>query len=81
MLGEPVVVVGWVSGWEEDHVIVVTEGHELQTPKLDHRSQRKWTFGVSHPEEWWENDVDTRRAPTWRANCRCLDPGGPLTDE
>jgi hypothetical protein len=29
MLGELVVMVNWVSGWEEDHVIAVTEGHEL----------------------------------------------------
>jgi hypothetical protein len=51
-LGELIVVVGWVSGWEEDHVIAVAEGHELQTPEPDHRSQRKWMFGVSHPEKW-----------------------------
>jgi hypothetical protein len=50
-LGEPVVVVGWVSRWEEGHVIAAAKGHELQTPKPDHRGQRKWTFGVSHPEE------------------------------
>jgi hypothetical protein len=76
-LGELIVVVGWVSGWEEDHVIAVAKGHELQTPKPDHRSQRKWMFGVSHPEKWQKSDVDTQRSPTWRANCRCLDPGGP----
>jgi hypothetical protein len=38
MLGEPIVMVGWVFGWEEDHVIAVAEGHELQTPEPDHRS-------------------------------------------
>jgi hypothetical protein len=37
-LGELIVVVGWVSRWEEDHVIAVAEGHELQTPKSDHCS-------------------------------------------
>jgi hypothetical protein len=77
MLGELVVMVNWVSGWEEDHVIAVTEGHELQTPKPDHRSQWKWTFRVSHPEEWRENNANTQCSPTWRANCQCLDPGGP----
>jgi hypothetical protein len=68
LLGELVVAVGWVSGREEDRVIAVAERHELQAPKPDHRGQRKWTFGVSHPEKWWENDVDTQRplpdAPT-----------------
>jgi hypothetical protein len=37
-LGELIVMVDWVSGWEEDHVIVVAEGHELQTPEPDHHS-------------------------------------------
>jgi hypothetical protein len=48
------VMVGWVSGRKEDQVIAVAKGHELQTPKPDHRGQQKWTFGVSHPEEWRE---------------------------
>jgi hypothetical protein len=76
MLEELIVVVGWESGWEEDHVIAVAEGHELQTPEPDHRSQMKWMFEVSHLEKWQENDVDTQWSPTWHANCRCLDPGG-----
>jgi hypothetical protein len=76
-LGELIVVVRWVPGWEEDHVLAVAEGHELQTLEPDHRSQRKWLFGVRHPEKWQESDVDTQQSPTWRANCRCLDPGGP----
>jgi hypothetical protein len=63
-LGELIVMVGWVSGWEEDHIIAVAEGHELQTPELDHRSQRKWMSGVSHPEKWQESDVDMQRSPT-----------------
>jgi hypothetical protein len=55
------VAVSQVSGWEEDHVVAVAERHELQAPKLDYRGQRKWTFGVSHPEKWQESDVDTQR--------------------
>jgi hypothetical protein len=35
-LGELVVVVGWVPGREEDHVIAIAKGHELQAPKPDH---------------------------------------------
>jgi hypothetical protein len=33
------VVVSRVLGREEDHVIAVAKGHELQAPKLDHRGQ------------------------------------------
>jgi hypothetical protein len=67
-LGELVVPVGRVPGWEEDHVVAMAKRHELQAPKLDHRGQREWTFGVSHPEKWRENDIGTQRplpgAPT-----------------
>jgi hypothetical protein len=38
-LGELVVMVGWVSRREEDHVKAVAKGHELQTPKPNHRGQ------------------------------------------
>jgi hypothetical protein len=38
MLGELVVMVHWVSGREEDHVVVIAERHELQAPKPDHYS-------------------------------------------
>jgi hypothetical protein len=58
-LGELVVTVSRVPGQEEDHVIAVAKGHELQAPKPDHRGQRKWTFRVSHLEKWRENDVNT----------------------
>jgi hypothetical protein len=50
-LGELMVTVGWVPGWEEDHVVAVAKRHELQAPKPDHRGQQKWTFGVSHLEK------------------------------
>jgi hypothetical protein len=67
-LGELMVTVGWVSRREKDHVIAVAKRHELQAPKPDHHGQQKWTFGVSHPEKWRENDVGTQRplpgAPT-----------------
>jgi hypothetical protein len=41
------VVVSWVSGQEEDHVIAIAKGHELQARKPDHHGQWKWMFGVS----------------------------------
>jgi hypothetical protein len=59
-LGELVVTVSRVPGREEDHVIAVAKRHELQAPKPDHRGQREWMFGVSHPEEWRKNDVGTQ---------------------
>jgi hypothetical protein len=39
----------------------VAKRHELQAPKPDHRGQREWKFGVSHPEKWQENDVGMQR--------------------
>jgi hypothetical protein len=60
-LGELVVTVGRVPRREKDHVVVVAKRYELQAPKPDHRGQREWMFGVSHPEKWWENDVGTQR--------------------
>jgi hypothetical protein len=61
-------MVSRVSGRGEDHVVAIAKGHELQAPKPDHRSQRKWMFGVSHPEKWQESVVDTQHplpgAPT-----------------
>jgi hypothetical protein len=63
-----VVTVSRVPEWEEDHVVAMAKGHELQAPKPDHRGQRELTFGVSHPEKWREDDVGTQRplpgAPT-----------------
>jgi hypothetical protein len=63
-LGELMVMVSRVPGWEEDHVVAIAKGHELQTPKPDHSSQQKWTFGVNHPEKWWESDVGMQWTPT-----------------
>jgi hypothetical protein len=76
-LGELVVTVGRLPGREDDHVVAVAKRHELQAPKSDHRGQREWTFGVSHPEKWRENDVDTQHplpgAPTVGVRS-CEDP-------
>jgi hypothetical protein len=72
-----VVTIGRVPGREEVHVVAVAKRHELQAPKPDHRGQQEWTFGVSHPEKWRENDVGTQRplpgAPTVGVRSR----GGP----
>jgi hypothetical protein len=81
-LRELVVPVGLVPGWEEDHVVAVAKRHELQAPKLDHRGQREWMFGVSHPEKWWENDVGTQRSLPGTSTVGVWSCGGPkLTSE
>jgi hypothetical protein len=46
-LGEFVVIVSQVPRREEDHVIAVAKGHELQAPKLDHRGQQEGRSGQS----------------------------------
>jgi hypothetical protein len=51
---------------KEYHVVAAVEGHELETPEMEHDGK---LF------------VNTQQAPTWRANCRRFDPGGPWTDE
>jgi hypothetical protein len=60
-LGELVVTLCRVPRREEDHVIAMAKGHELQAPKPDHCGQREWMFGVSYLEKWQENDVGTQR--------------------
>jgi hypothetical protein len=69
-LGELLVTISRVPGREEDHIIAMAKGHELQAPKPDHRGQREWTFGVSHLEKWQKNDVGTQ----------CPLPGAPTID-
>jgi hypothetical protein len=41
------VAVGRSSRWEEDHVVVVTQRHELQAPEPDHRTERKWSYHLN----------------------------------
>jgi hypothetical protein len=66
-----------VPGREEDHVIAVAKGHELQVPQSDHRGQREWTFGVSHPEKWRENDAGTQRPLPGTPTVGIWSCGGP----
>jgi hypothetical protein len=39
------VTISRVPRREEDHVVAVAKGHELQAPKPDHRGQQEWTLG------------------------------------
>jgi hypothetical protein len=80
--GELTIVVVAVTLWgEEYHVVAAVEGHELETPKAEHRPGLKRLLKTTHLELNGKLFVNTQQAPTWRANCRRFDPGGPWTDE
>jgi hypothetical protein len=66
---------------KEYHVVAAVEGDELETPKTEQRPGLKRLLETTHPELDGKLFVNTQQAPTWRANCRRFDPGGPWTDE
>jgi hypothetical protein len=63
---------------KEYHVVAPVEGHELKTPKTEQRPGLKRLLETTHLELDRKLFVNTQQAPTWRANCRCFDPGGSL---
>jgi hypothetical protein len=63
---------------KEYHVVAAVEGHELKTPKMEHRPGMKRLLETTHLELDEKLFVNTQQAPTWRANCRRFDPGGSL---
>jgi hypothetical protein len=74
-------VVVAVALWgKEYHVVAAIEGHELETPETEQRPGLKRLLETTHLELNGKLFVNTQQAPTWRANCRCFDPGGPWTD-
>jgi hypothetical protein len=72
------VVVAITLRGKEYHVVAVVEGHELETPKAEHRPGLKRLLKTTHLELNGKLFVNTQQTPTWRANCRCFGPGGPL---
>jgi hypothetical protein len=64
--------------WKEYHVVAAVEGHELKTPKTDHRPGLERLLETAHLELDGKLFVSTQQAPTWRANCRCFETGGSL---
>jgi hypothetical protein len=62
---------------KEYHVIAVVEGHELETPETEQRPGLERLLETTHLELDGKLFVNTQQAPTWRANCRRFDPGGP----
>ena len=63
--------------WKEYHVVAAVEGHELKTPEMEHRPGPERLLETAHLELDGELFVSTQQAPTWRANCRRFETGGP----
>jgi hypothetical protein len=63
---------------KEYHVVAAVEGHELKTPETKRRPGLERLLETTHLELDGKLFVNTQQAPTWRANCRCFDPGGSL---
>jgi hypothetical protein len=63
---------------KEYHAVAAVEGHELKTPETEHRPRLERLLETTHLELDGKLFVNTQQAPTWRANCRCFDPGGSL---
>jgi hypothetical protein len=63
---------------KEHHVVVAVEGHELETPKTEHRPGLERLMETTHLELDGKLFLNTQQAPTWRANYRRFDPGGSL---
>jgi hypothetical protein len=75
------VVVAAALWRKEYHVVAAVKGHELETPETEQRPGLKRLLETTHLELNGKLFVNTQQAPTWRANCWRLDPGGPWTDE
>jgi hypothetical protein len=60
------------------HVVAVVEGHELKTPETEYRPGLERLLETAHLKLDGKLFVNTQQAPTWRANCRRLEPGGSL---
>jgi hypothetical protein len=63
---------------KEYHVVAAVEGHELKTPETEHRPGLERLLETAHLELDGKLFVNTQQTPTWRANCRCFEPGGSL---
>jgi hypothetical protein len=75
---ESLTVVVAVPRREEYHVVATVEGHELETPKVEHCPELKRLLKTPHLELNGKVFVNTQRSPTWRANCRRFGPEGSL---
>jgi hypothetical protein len=78
--GELTAIVAVVLQGEEYHVVAAVEGHELETPEVEHRPGLKRLLTSTHLELNGKVFLNTQQAPTWHANCRRLGPGGSSTE-
>jgi hypothetical protein len=72
------VVVAVALRGEEYHVVAAVEGHELETPEVEHRPGLKRLLKTTHLELNGKLFVNTQQAPTRRTNYRHFDPEGSL---
>jgi hypothetical protein len=63
---------------KEYHVVAAVKGHELKTPKTEHRPGLERLLETTHLELDGKLFVNTQQAPTWRAKCRRFVPWGSL---
>jgi hypothetical protein len=68
-----------IRRWKEYHVVAAVEGHELKTPKTEHRPGLERLLETAHLELDRKLFVNTQQAPTWRTNCRRFETGGSLS--
>jgi hypothetical protein len=61
--GEPTTVVVAVLRGEEHHIVAAVEGHELETPKAEHRPGLKRLLKATHLELNGKVFVNTQQAP------------------
>jgi hypothetical protein len=73
-----VAIVAVARRGKEYHVVAAVEGHELKTPKTEHRPGLERLLETAHLELDGKLFVNTQQAPTWRANCRRFETGGSL---
>jgi hypothetical protein len=76
--GLSVAIVAVARRGNEYHVVAAVEGHELKTPKTEHRPGLERLLETAHLELDGKLLVNTQQAPTWRANCRRFETGGSL---
>jgi hypothetical protein len=76
--GEPTTVVVVVLQGEEYHVVATVTGHELESPKAEHRPRLKRLLKATHLELNGKVFVNTQQSPTWRANCQRFGPARTL---
>jgi hypothetical protein len=63
---------------KEYHVVATVEGHELETPEMEHHPGLERLLETTHLELDGKLFVNMQQAPTWHANCQRFDPGGSL---